>query len=522
MAGQLNDYPLAELIREILALNLSGALRLVRGRAKAVIYFDAGTLIYAASNLRAYRLSESVRRWGALTEQQLALTQGTSSDLEFGNALLESGALTREAFNELVSRQVSEMLYHALLWLDGEWDYDPRVRLAAEARARIKIEEILMETARRLPPELVASRLRGRDGNLSIEAKPNNSLALLPTEAFVLSRVDSSLSLNELLALGGLPEPETLRLIYTLAMGGFLSFDNWPRALSDAAVATARAVVTSKTNLAQPPPAAKETVVEAKPEPAEEYDEMGELHALFSRLKLATNYYQILGVVRPAKDADIKRAYHSLAKRFHPDRFHKALDDTLHSRVEEAFAKIAHAYETLKDKSSRAVYDSKLLKQEEIMRSVNSSAPPKSGSQSAAAGGNSEVSNTAATGQNSKSSQYQAEEKFQQGLSALRNGNSAVAISCLGDAARLEPGQPRYRAYFGQALAGDERLRRSAEAEFKAAISLDANNAGYHIMLAELYNGIGLPRRAQAELERALIIDPKNQMARRLLDKLKR
>src|SRR5205085_3450151 len=169
MIGQLNDHPLAELIREISALNLSGALRLSRERAKVVIYFDAGEIIYAASNLRAYRLPECVRRWGALTEQQLARTQSAVSDLEFGNALIESGALSTDALNELITRQVSEMLCHALLWLDGEWEYDPRVRLAADLRADINMKELLMESARRLPADLVASRLRGRDGNLSIE-----------------------------------------------------------------------------------------------------------------------------------------------------------------------------------------------------------------------------------------------------------------------------------------------------------------------------------------------------------------
>ena len=67
-----------------------------------------------------------------------------------------------------------------------------------------------------------------------------------------------------------------------------------------------------------------------------------------------------------------------------------------------------------------------------------------------------------------------------------------------------------------------ERMRRNAETELKAAISLDENNATYRVMLAELYSEIGLLRRAQAELQHALTIDPKNQTARRLLDKLKR
>ena len=61
MAGQLQRHPLTELVREISTESLSGALRLARERAKAVVYFDAGEIIYAASNLRAYRLAECAR-----------------------------------------------------------------------------------------------------------------------------------------------------------------------------------------------------------------------------------------------------------------------------------------------------------------------------------------------------------------------------------------------------------------------------------------------------------------------------
>src|SRR5947209_13205740 len=103
--GQLNEHPLAELIREISAAGLSGALRLFRDRTKAVIYFDAGKIIYAATNLRAYRLSECVSRWGILNNQQLERVQNQTSDMEFGTALVKMGMLNREALDELITHQ---------------------------------------------------------------------------------------------------------------------------------------------------------------------------------------------------------------------------------------------------------------------------------------------------------------------------------------------------------------------------------------------------------------------------------
>lgn len=525
--GQLNEHPLAELIREISAADVSGALRLFRDRAKAVIYFEGGQIIYAASNLHAYRLSVCVNRWGILKKEQLACVQDQASDADFGIALVKTGILSREALDGLIAHQVAEIICHTLLWTDGAWEFDPRVRLSEETRVSLKIQELLIESARRLPVGFVSSRFKNSNEKLAPAANGSNNIALLPTEAFVLTRVDMPLSLSELLAVSGLPENETLQTIYTLTVGGFLQRDQWPQALTAEEIAKARAVKSSsisKTEKTKPENESKPAQqVAATPVPAEVRDEKTELDELFKRLKMATNYYQILGVVRPANDADIKRAYHSHAKRFHPDRFRNAVDTELYARIESAFAKIAQAYDTLKEKRSRAAYDSTFLTQG--IKPDTGNTPRESSQNRAGASQHNSTSNfknSAASPQSkSPSSSYNAEERFKQGLEALQKGDLTQAIVYLGQAAQLAPSQPRYRAYYGRALARDERMRRNAEAEFKAAIALDANNVSFRVMLAEFYVEQGFLRRAQGELERALSTEPSNETARRLLDKLK-
>jgi curved DNA-binding protein CbpA len=530
MAGQLKKHPLTELVREISVAGLSGALRLTREQARAVVYFDAGEIIYAASNLRAYRLVEAVRRWDILSESQLQAVQGKTSDLDFGAALVEAGTLSRVKLETLVARQVSEVLYHMLLWTEGNWDFDSRVRLAEDVRVDVDTKKLLIESARRLPIEFVASRLSNQSEKLSPEAQPtNDELALLPKEAFVLTRVDSPISINDLLAIGGLPEAETLHIIYTLALGGFLQREKWPQALTSEELARARAAGVASANRTSP------VEVELKSEPKsesitlgpivaeEEHGQQSEIDALFAMIRITTDHYQMLAVRRSANTADIKRAYYALAKRFHPDRFRKDADSAQLARIESAFAQIAQAYDILKGKTSRATYDSKLLKQDEVARTNRATAAPQQSATNLKSDAQTASSNISppVTGSQPEQMRRLAEEKFQQGLSALQQGNHAFAIASLGEAARLSPGEPRYRAHFGQAMSGQQQLRRSAEAEIKAAISLDANNASYHVMLAELYTEIGLLRRAQSEMDQALLIDPQNDAALRLRDRLK-
>jgi Tfp pilus assembly protein PilF len=54
-----------------------------------------------------------------------------------------------------------------------------------------------------------------------------------------------------------------------------------------------------------------------------------------------------------------------------------------------------------------------------------------------------------------------------------------------------------------------------------AAVNLDEKNPMYHVMLAELYHEHGLHRRADAELERALHLDPGCAAALRLREQLR-
>ncbi len=62
------------------------------------------------------------------------------------------------------------------------------------------------------------------------------------------------------------------------------------------------------------------------------------------------DYYQILGVPREASDADIKKAYRKLARKYHPD---VNKDES----AEEKFKEVNEAYEVLKDSEKRQAYD---------------------------------------------------------------------------------------------------------------------------------------------------------------------
>jgi DnaJ-class molecular chaperone len=66
---------------------------------------------------------------------------------------------------------------------------------------------------------------------------------------------------------------------------------------------------------------------------------------------MALDLYQRLGLKRGASEAEIKKAYRSLAKQLHPDRNKDNPD------AARRFAEVTHAYDLLSDKDKRAQYD---------------------------------------------------------------------------------------------------------------------------------------------------------------------
>jgi len=501
MNGQLSEQPLAELIREISAKSLGGRLRLEHERMHVVAYFDQGKFLYAAANVRTLRVREYLKQAEAVSDHELAQINERVSDTDLLKLLCAQKLLSTAMAEQIQTRLVADVLRLALLWTDGAWDFDVRSRLSEELNPKINLEALLLEAARRLPAKFAASRFNNPAELITPVDDPLNN-NLLPAEGFLLSRVDKPTTVREIVAVSGLGHDETLGYLYALALASLLKRESWP-------------TVFQGTQATRPP--APKKIAPPPPQPVEREQshdtDPQDVENLLVRIKNARTYYEVLGVARETSAADLKTVYYQLARHYHPDRFRKSAAELL-PRIEAAFARITQAYDTLRDDRLRASYDAKLevsKKVDQLAEAAPKASAPVAEPEAVAEGATEPVVSTA----------ERAALQFKEGFAALEMGQKKVALGLFASAARAVPNDPRYRAYYGQVLAGNEATRRAAEAELSAAVKLDPKNAEYRMMLAELYRDLGLKLRAKGEAERAVAADPNNRKARELLRALK-
>jgi curved DNA-binding protein CbpA len=508
MNGQLSDQPLAELIREIGSKALSGALRLEHERAKTVVYFEKGQIVFAASNIRTLRMREYLKKRGLITEKEFADLENPSADLSTAASLRAAGKLSQKNLDSLLANLVGDSLRVPLLWTEGTWEFDERARLNEPLRVKLLPAGLLREAAHRLPLKFISLRFRNPTETFSRSADGSTGNSFLSSESFILSRLDKPTKLDELVSVSGLRELDAYRMLYGLTLSGFVQREYWHNAFR------------TDTSKPGPPQSAVRGVPEAPVEKTEVVDRWAhdkdseseeKLGDFLERLRAATSFYEVINVAPTAGVAEIKVAYYALARRYHPDRFHLKSGTRLHEQISSAFARITQAYETLIDAGARSTYDATL----ERSRKFEQSAPK-------GAKGDADKPASPLDVDPSEDPTKQAERYFHEGYGAFQQGQINAAVTSLAAAARLNPQEPRYRAHYGRALAANEQTRRLAEGEIQMAVKLEPSNALYRTMLAELYFELKFHRRAQTELDRALELDPNNSTARALLRKVRK
>jgi curved DNA-binding protein CbpA len=510
--GNLTAHPLAELLIELLQARLDGSLRLSHQNNKTIIYVKDGEVVFAVSNQRQHRIFEMLLQAGAITKQKLVEISEFTNDFALAKVLQEKAMFSESSLKSVFTRQIEAILREAIEWKEGFWTFSSLARIKEDIHYKVDVYSLLVEVSRSLSKDSIVRRFKSFKESFGKKPSVPAQINLMPKEAFLLSRFENTfLKIEDVKALSGLSDTETLQTLYTLWLGGFVYRQDWDAAFSENKVLTISASkfelkkeipVPVEVKPAKPEP---QPVEEEKPEIIEELPEVEvkeelTLETYLKQVEIAETHYELLNISHKSTVGEIKLAYFGLAKRFHPDLFHKQTDAKMQSRIQNAFSQIAQAYETLRSEETRETYDFRLRK---LLQELEKLTPEEKAKPVV-----------------EQKTLTEATEIFEHGFNLLMEEEYDQALPYLVRALHLAPGVARYHAYYGKMLSMDKNQRFKAEAELQTAIKLEPDNPSHRIMLAEFFNQYNLVKRAEGELNRLLVIFPDNKEAQALLDSL--
>ena len=221
------------------------------------------------------------------------------------------------------------------------------------------------------------------------------------------------------------------------------------------------------------------------------------------------NHFEVLGVEPGCTDADVRRAFAALAKRFHPDAHRDDRLADLHDVLAAVFIRVQEAWEVLGDAKSRASYEARF-------GVAASHAGGQDGARRAA-------SAPAQPPPPAEDYRYvPPEETLLKAQLLLAQARYWDAIQVLETAIpQMEPGrhQIRGRILLARAYAKNPNWVRKAEEQLQDVVRDDPANVDAHYELGMLYKSGGLPARAQAMFRRALELRPDHREAAAELDR---
>lgn len=436
----------------------SGRLIFRNQNIQKYLFFQDGYLIFAKTNQRQELFGEVLFKLGRISEEIYSrIDEFIEPKQKIGEILIKKGLITQKDLYDGLVYQMREITLNIFPDFDGEFGFQ-EIKGFFEHVLDVKIDvHILIEDGiRRM--KFNPSLIKFLEKKVPFPKGKEFFYRLTEEEKDVLGTVNSTSSAEGLLRSSSMiPEIfwKSLYLLYCLDLIDFGGEEDF----------------------------VKER--EAKKIADEEMEKRIDEVVTLSEAIASKNFYQILNVSPTASQTEIKKSYFKIARKYHPDLFSGELPSDLKEKIEQVFAYIAKAYETLSDEGKRQNYDSKM---------------------------------DAHAQEDRKDLTKIAEMKFRQGKTLYNKGMYDDALILLGEAVSLMKDKGSYFLLLALTESKIPSLHKRAEQDFLKALKLEPWNAEIYVGLGLLYKREGLLVKAERLFKKALHLDPEHMIALRELD----
>jgi len=484
--------PLPDYMSTLARSRATGALVASTDQARRELIFVAGELRSACSSLEEEKLGLWLVNRQHISDDERALSllsQGGGGDpVPLGALLTRRGVIDAETvereLEELTVAIVRRAAADARTWCEFREGLrsNPHDTLPS-----FTTSEAILMAAREFPDS--GAKLRSL-GPLDQIAWPSSALdtvlgelALTPREAFVLSRLDGTRTLDQVIAVAPMGREESTAILYTLKVAGVVHLGNAPPPSHSVAPLPARH------------PRGVEPMAHAVDESNLGERERGEREEILDLAERLTrlDHYRALGLRPGAAPAAIDERWANWQRRFAPERASEPHLRDLRSQLQAILERAGDAYEVLSEPSSRHRYD-------QILESTGSETNPNI------------PAGVALRPPDQRAREELAEANFRRAEELERDGEIYLAIRLLEHACAMAP-RPAGLIWLSRLLLRNPLWAGRALDALRKAVELDPHNVETWVELAEFWRRRGSAERQRKALERALAVDPDNPQA---------
>jgi hypothetical protein len=221
-----------ELLRAVHVGRRSGHLHFAVGRERKSLRILRGQIMVGSSDAQGEHLGDVLVRYGLLSQAdcERAVAVLLRERRPLGLVLAEMKLLDRARLEQAIGLHVREILFSVLERPGVSFAFEEAAESSVETDLRCPLStgEVILEAARRMQdPAFVRRVLGDMDRVLAVASDPAlapKGMGLTPTDGFLLSRVDGTLSAREVVSLIPLPLEDTERSLFGLLCTGAVGY----------------------------------------------------------------------------------------------------------------------------------------------------------------------------------------------------------------------------------------------------------------------------------------------------------
>jgi serine/threonine protein kinase len=224
--------PLFRLLRAIYVGARSGHLHFSHAHGRRILRILKGQILHGSSDVAGEHLGDVLVRYGLLTQADVdqALDRVLRERARLGVVLIEMGRIERAQLEEAVGLHAREILFSVLDQPGVAVSFEELSEdvLETDLVCRMSMGEVILEATRRVQdPELVRRGLGDQSRVLMLSSNPvlrSQRITFTPTDGFILSRVDGTMSMREVLSLVPVPIEDAERSLFGLLCTGTVDY----------------------------------------------------------------------------------------------------------------------------------------------------------------------------------------------------------------------------------------------------------------------------------------------------------